>query len=78
MLIQNKKIPNDRITYRDQKGTFNILVDDNQRKAICQLKFTDSSKKITIGMDDYLLDTLDDLLKFKSALNDRTLLLLEN
>ncbi len=77
LLIQNKKIPNSRIGYRDQKGTFNIMVDDNQRKIICQLKFTDSSMKISIGNNDYPLENLDDLLKFKNELNDRTLSLLE-
>jgi len=76
-LIQNKKIPNDRITYRDQKGTFNIMVDDNQRKIICQLKFTDSSKKITIDSIDYSLESIDDILTYKNLLNDRTLRLLE-
>jgi len=77
LLIQNKKIPNERITYRDQKGTFNIMVDDNQKKTICQLKFTDSIRKIFIGMNDYPLDSIDDILKFKNELNDRTLSLLE-
>lgn len=77
LLIQNKKIPNDRITYRDQKGAFNIMVDENQKKTICQLKFSDSSKKIVIGMNDYPLETIDDILKFKNELNDRTLSLLE-
>lgn len=77
LLIQNKKIPNDRITYRDQKGAFNIMVDDNQKKTICQLKFSDSSKKIVIGMNDYPLESIDDILKFKNELNDRTLSLLE-
>jgi hypothetical protein len=77
LLIQNKKIPNDRITYRDQKGTFNILVDDNQRKTICQLKFTDSSKKLIVGMNEYPLENIDDILKFKIELNERTLQLIE-
>ena len=77
LLIQNKKIPNDRITFRDQKGTFNIMVDDNQRKTICQLRFTDSSKKIAIGMNEYPLNNIDDILKLKSELNDRTLELLD-
>ena len=65
LLIQNKKIPNDRITYRDQKGAFNIMVDENQKKTICQLKFSDSSKKIVIGMHEYPLETIDEILKFK-------------
>jgi hypothetical protein len=77
LLIQNKKIPNERIGYRDQKGTFNILVDDNQRKIICQLKFTDNSKKIIIDNNETPLDHLDDLLKFKTQLTDKTIGLLE-
>jgi hypothetical protein len=77
LLIQNKKIPNGRITFRDQKGAFNIMIDENQKKTICQLKFTDSSKKIVIGMNDYPLESIDDILKFKNELNDRTLSLLE-
>jgi hypothetical protein len=78
LLIQNKKIPNDRITYRDQKGMFNVMVDDNQRKTICQLKFTESSKKIIIGMNDYALDSIDDILKFKNELIERTFSLIED
>jgi hypothetical protein len=80
LLIQNKKISsdNERIGYRDQKGTFNILVDDNQRKIICQLKFTDNSKKIIIDNHETDLDYLDDLLKFKTQLTDKTIGLLEN
>ena len=77
LLIQNKKIPRDRITYRDQKGTFNIMIDDNQRKIICQLKFTDSGKKISIGLNDYPLESIDDILTFKNELNDRTVSLLD-
>ncbi|MEY4658972.1 MAG: hypothetical protein RJB36_738, partial [Bacteroidota bacterium] len=77
LLIQNKKIPNERIGYRDQKGTFNIMIDDNQRKIICQLKFTDNSKKIIIENNETPLEHLDDLLKFKTQLTDKTLGLLE-
>ncbi|AWL09053.1 hypothetical protein HME7025_01190 [Aquirufa nivalisilvae] len=77
ILIQNKKIPKEKIGYRDQKGTFNILLDENQRKIICQLKFTDSIKKITIGINDYPLDQIDDILKFKNELTERTISLLD-
>lgn len=77
LLIQNKKIPNDRITYRDQKGTFNIMIDENQRKTICQLKFTETNKKIMIGMNEYILDGIDDILNHKAELNERTLSLIE-
>jgi hypothetical protein len=77
ILIQNRKIPADRIGYRDQKGNFNILVDDNQRKIICQLKFTESTKKILIGLNEYPLENIDEILKFKNELIDRTISLLE-
>jgi hypothetical protein len=77
LLIQNKKIPNARIGYRDQKGTFNVLIDDNQRKIICQLKLTDTVKKILIGAAEYNLEHIDDLLKFKNELTDRTLSMLD-
>lgn len=77
LLIQNKKISNERIGFRDQKGVFNILVDDNQKKTICQLKFTDSSKKLFIDKNEYPLDSIDDVLKFKNELTERTLGLLD-
>ena len=31
------KIDADRISYRDQKNSFNILVDDNNKKIICKI-----------------------------------------
>jgi len=73
LLIQNKKIPNLRIGYKDQKGTFNILVDENQKKTVCQLKFTDSVKKIYIGNNEYPIIHLDELLNFKNELIERTI-----
>jgi hypothetical protein len=77
LLIQNKKIPSERIGYRDQKGAFNIMIDENQRKIICQLKFTDNNMKIGIGDNDYPIDNIDDILKFKDELIKRTIMLLE-
>lgn len=77
LLIQNKKIPNSRIGYRDQKGTFNILVDDNQKKTVCQLKFTDSKKKVFIGNNEYPIGHLDELLNFKNELIERTISLID-
>jgi hypothetical protein len=53
------------------------MIDDNHRKIICQLKFTDSGKKISIGLNDYPLESIDDILTFKNELNDRTVSLLD-
>jgi hypothetical protein len=76
ILIQNNKIPKERISYKDQRGSFNIMIDDNQRKVICKLIFTDSLKKIMIENNEYLLENTDGLLKHKKELTDRTLNLL--
>ena len=77
LLIQNKKISNERISYKDFKSFFNISVDDSSKKVICKLVFNDKSMKITIENNEYLLEHIDDLLKYKNELTNRTLFLLE-
>lgn len=76
LLIQNKKIPKDRIGFKDFKGFFNISVDDSTKKVICKLVFSESKMKITIENNEYLLDHIDDLMKYKNELTNRTLALL--
>jgi len=46
----------DRISYRDLKGSFLVLFDDNQKKRICSLIFKENSKHIEIGNDKFPLD----------------------
>jgi len=77
LLIQNKKIPSQRIFFKDFKSFFNISVDDNLKKVICKLVFTDAKLKIVIENNEYLLNSVDDVLKYKNELINRTLLLLE-
>jgi len=77
LLIQNKKIPNERISYKDYKSFFNISVDESSKKVICKLVFNGKSMKITIENNEYILENIDDLLKYKNELTNRTLLLLE-
>ena len=73
LLIQNNKIPKDRICFKDQKTAFNITLDDNQRKTICKLIFNDKIKKIVIDNKEYLLEDLDSIMKLKKELNDHTI-----
>jgi len=73
LLIQTKKIDSDRISYKDQKNSFAILVDGNIRKAICYLVFTDKMKKITVGTKDFKVEKIDDVLSFKKDLTDSAL-----
>ncbi|RTY88001.1 type I restriction enzyme HsdR N-terminal domain-containing protein [Flavobacterium sp. GT3R68] len=77
LLIQNKKIPKDRIVFKDYKSFFNISIDDNSKKVICKLIFTDSKLKMHIENNEYHLDHIDDLLKHKNELTNRTLSLVE-
>ena len=77
LLIQNKKIPKERIGFKDFKGFFNIQVDDSSKKVICKLMFSNTSMKIVIDNNEYILEHIDDLLKYKNEITNRTLLLLE-
>lgn len=76
LLIQNKKIPKERIGFKDFKGFFNISVDESSKKVICKLMFSDKNLKIAIDNNEYNLDHIDDLLKYKNELTNRTILLL--
>ncbi len=77
MLVQNKKIPKERVGYRDFKGFFNISIDDSSKKVICKLVFNGGKMKFFIGDNEYNLEHIDDLLKYKTELTNRTLLLIE-
>ena len=73
LLVQTKKIDSDRISYKDQKNSFVILVDGNIRKAICYLVFTDKVKKITVGNKEFKVEKIDDVLSFKKDLTESAL-----
>lgn len=77
LLIQNKKIPKERIGFKDFKSFFNICIDDSSQKVICKLLFNGNKMKIFIGENEYNLDHIDDVLKYKTELTNRTLLLVE-
>ncbi len=44
-------IPVQRVTYRDTKSYFGILIDDNNRKPLCRLRFNGKTKKY-LGLFD--------------------------
>lgn len=77
LLIQNKKIPNERISYKDFKSFFNISIDDSSKKVICKLGFNNGKMKISIENNEYVLEHIDDLVKYKNELTNRTLALVE-
>ena len=73
LLVQSKKVISDRISFKDQKNSFVILVDGNSRKAICYLIFTDKVKKITIGNKEFKVEKIDDVLSLKKDLTESAL-----
>lgn len=64
-----------RIGYRDLKGFFAIIVDDNQRKNICSLIFKDKSKVLDIAGNKFDLEdvTVSSLTKLKKQLTESAL-----
>jgi len=74
LLVQSNKISSERISYRDQKTAFSILVDNNQRKNICDLKINKKGKSISIGKLKTSFSNVDDLVKLKRKLIDQALI----
>lgn len=77
ILIQNKKIPKERIGYKDFKSFFNINIDDSTKKVICKLIFNDKTMKINIDTNEYILDHIDDVMKYKNEFINRAIVLLD-
>lgn len=73
ILIHKKEIDSDRISYRDQKNSFNILVDDNNKKIIC--KITNSKSKYFIELNGlkYEVNGIDSIVAIKKQLLDFTM-----
>jgi len=64
----------DRVTYRDTKSYFGVLVDDNNRKPLCRLHFNGKSRKY-LGIFDsekneekHVIDNLADIYRFADQL----------
>jgi len=70
ILIQKKEIKSERISYRDQKNSFLILVDDNQKKVICRLIISQNKSKIEINGSEFELDGLDSVVNLKNKLTE--------
>lgn len=72
--ILREKLPANRISCRDTKGYFGILLDDNNRKPICRLWFNTTNKYIELfhnGKDNtekILLADLEDIYNYKEQL----------
>ncbi|WP_088342366.1 type I restriction enzyme HsdR N-terminal domain-containing protein [Robiginitalea sediminis] len=77
ILAQHRQIDTDSIGYRDLKGKFSILIDNNQLKKICDLYITPNSQRIEIDGEKIDIPDIDSVVKLKKRLIDRTLELLK-
>jgi hypothetical protein len=73
ILLQRKEIKSDRISYRDQKNSFLILVDDNQKKQICRIIFTHNKQKIEINGKEFDINGLESVVSLRKELTDAAL-----
>lgn len=73
LLIQRKEISSDRISYRDQKNSFLVLVDDNAKKVICRLVISQNKRKIEIGATEFEVSGLDSIVKLRKELTESAL-----
>ncbi|MCB0533491.1 MAG: type I restriction enzyme HsdR N-terminal domain-containing protein [Saprospiraceae bacterium] len=76
ILAQHKQIDTNQIGYRDFKGKFSILLDDNQKKKICDLYISPTTQKIDIDGDKVDIPDMDSIIKLKKKLITKTLTLL--
>ncbi len=76
IIAQNRRIDTDSIGYKDFKGKFCIILNDNQKKKICDLYITPSYRKIEIEGVKYDIPDMDSIIKLKKNLTDKTLSLL--
>jgi hypothetical protein len=73
ILVHNKKIDSERITYRDQKNSFNVLVDDNNKKIVCKIISSRNKYTIEINGDKFDYNGIDSIVKMKKQLLEAAL-----
>lgn len=76
ILAQHKQIETSSIGYRDLKGKFSILIDDNQKKKICDLYISPNSHKIDLDGEKIDIPDFDSIVKLKKKLIDKALSLI--
>ena len=73
ILAMSSKFKNselDRIGFRDQKGSFKILIDDNQKNCVCDIIIKEKVSYIEINKKKYQIEgvTVADITKYKKEI----------
>ena len=78
LLNSIKKIDATRISYRDQKNSFNIIVDDNNKKIIAKITNSRNKYSIDINGEKYDANNIENIVALKKPLIDITQSYLES
>ncbi|MEK0439676.1 MAG: hypothetical protein RLZZ504_592 [Bacteroidota bacterium] len=72
ILIQDKLFKKDhhRITYRDQKNSFNVLLDDNNKKIICKILSNRGKYFVEISGEKFEFSGVENIVALKQRLFD--------
>jgi len=60
----------DNITYKDNKGSFTVLWNNNFKNVICAFKLTSAKKKLFVGGQWYDIESIDQIVDYKVYLVD--------
>lgn len=65
-----KKVDSSRISYRDQKNSFNILVDDNNKKMVAKITSNRGKYSIEINGNKFDVNGLESIVALSKQLKD--------
>ena len=70
LLLQTKEFKKnpERISYRDQKTSFNVVLDDNIRKTVCKIYAEGEKKSIDIAGKNYPITEISSIVDLKSEI----------
>ncbi len=68
LLNSIKKLDATRISYRDQKNSFNIIVDDNNKKIIAKITSSRGKYVIEVNGEKYDANNLENIVALKKPL----------
>jgi hypothetical protein len=76
ILAHHKQIDTNSIGYKDFKGKFSVILQDNIKKKICDLYINQTSHKIEIDNEKFDIPDIDSILKLKKKLIDKAIQLI--
>lgn len=65
-----KKVDTSRISYRDQKNSFNVLVDDNQKKMIAKITSSKNKYSIEVNCNKFDVNGIESIVALSKQLKD--------